>query len=730
MKSTRKPGRPAAPRAQSVRPSSAPAPVPVGILVLGMHRSGTSAITRVLNLLGADLGNRLVPGVEGVNDGGFWEHVDAVALDDKLLGWHGRSWHSVQPVDTSAIGKDLLRQACRDIGTLIRRDFAASPLWAIKDPRMSLLAPVWTRALAESGVSARVVVAFRHPDEVAASLHRRDAITRAHAHLLWGTYFVSAVRSSAGVPRAICDYAGLMADWRGTAERLGNALGIQWPVAMPAAAGAIDVFLRPEQRRHHAVDSAPSDIDPLHASVLAMHAAALQIAKGDAGWDALDPVIERFERVSRHAAPHVQELLDHVWVHADRASAAEFRLARVRSADGELDQVSALREVLNEKDARLQAAGDALHRTDSAVAQLRAHVDGVEAERNSLREESEGLRRRLEVVETVIPQLQQVISEKEARLVASGEGQRRLDSALQEVQSHAAALETARAGLQRQFDVAEALRVEKDAALALALSRQERLEAALSDLHGHASALESAREELRRQVDVAEAVAAEKEARLADSGARLQQLESAMAEVSSHAHALEGARDELRRRVEVSEAVVAEKEVRLADSGARLQQLESAIAEVSSHAHALESARDVLRAEVHALQGQAQAAGHLRQIVDEKDARLAAAYADLRRTETANRDLQLHASGLERGFASAQAQARALRSELDAVNQDRAQAVMLVDQHVQSAATLEDHLSLLEHELNLMRASRSWRITAPLRAVMTWMRPRGEWPGY
>ncbi|HJP99138.1 MAG TPA: hypothetical protein VJ862_11295, partial [Rhodanobacteraceae bacterium] len=62
------------------------------ILVLGMHRSGTSAVTRCLNLLGAEVGSKLLPPAED-NRSGFWEHAEVVAVHEELLGDLDRVWH-------------------------------------------------------------------------------------------------------------------------------------------------------------------------------------------------------------------------------------------------------------------------------------------------------------------------------------------------------------------------------------------------------------------------------------------------------------------------------------------------------------------------------------------------------------------------------------------------------------------------------------------------------------
>jgi O-antigen biosynthesis protein len=63
-----------------------------------MHRSGTSALTRVLNLLGVDLGEHLMPAAAGNNDMGFWEHAEIVGLHDQVLAALDRRWSDPRPL--------------------------------------------------------------------------------------------------------------------------------------------------------------------------------------------------------------------------------------------------------------------------------------------------------------------------------------------------------------------------------------------------------------------------------------------------------------------------------------------------------------------------------------------------------------------------------------------------------------------------------------------------------
>ena len=57
------------------------------IIVLGMHRAGTSAVTRLINLMGAYLGpeEQLLPATPD-NPKGYWERIDVLQLHEWLLG--------------------------------------------------------------------------------------------------------------------------------------------------------------------------------------------------------------------------------------------------------------------------------------------------------------------------------------------------------------------------------------------------------------------------------------------------------------------------------------------------------------------------------------------------------------------------------------------------------------------------------------------------------------------
>lgn len=227
------------------------------IIVAGMHRSGTSALTRVINLLGADLPSNLL-GSNLSNALGHWESNDLIALHDEMLAAAGSSWNSLWDIAPSWFESASADAFVSRIGEFIRREFPTSPLFVIKDPRIALFVPIWQRALESCGVEYRVVLPFRSPVEVAASLSRRAAkegrgevwpIDR--GVLLWLRYVLAAERATRTCPRAFVPFEHLLDGWRGEAARLERQLALAWPLDPEGAAEAINQFLSREHKNEN-----------------------------------------------------------------------------------------------------------------------------------------------------------------------------------------------------------------------------------------------------------------------------------------------------------------------------------------------------------------------------------------------------------------------------------------------------------------------------------------------
>jgi GT2 family glycosyltransferase len=248
----------------------ATASAPVALLVLGMHRSGTSALTRVLNLLGVALGDDLMPPGPD-NPLGFWEHQGIVSVHEALFAELDRRWDDPRPMPDGWLDSDAAREAGEAITAILHRDFAGTPAWAVKDPRLCRLMPLWRRVLGGLGIEPRVLLVSRHPREVAGSLLRRDGLPVVIGELLWARYLLDAVRGSAGCRRDMVAYDDLLDDWRTSVRRIDQSLALDL-VADADQARAIDAFLSPQLRHHHAsasaLDGSLAPLAPLAAGML------------------------------------------------------------------------------------------------------------------------------------------------------------------------------------------------------------------------------------------------------------------------------------------------------------------------------------------------------------------------------------------------------------------------------------------------------------------------------
>jgi len=222
------------------------------LCVLGMHRSGTSALTRVLNLAGAELGSALLPAIPGVNDGGFWEHAAVVRLHEQLLERLNSSWHDVGPLPKEWWRREGVAPIREQLCELLSREFSNAPLWAIKDPRLCRLLPMWMQIFDELGWTPGFILAVRNPHEVAASLARRDCFPQSKSLLLWLNHVLESTEWTQSHPRVVVTYDELLDDWQGTLRHIAHGLRLTWPRELDGIAAEVNAFLSPELRHHRA----------------------------------------------------------------------------------------------------------------------------------------------------------------------------------------------------------------------------------------------------------------------------------------------------------------------------------------------------------------------------------------------------------------------------------------------------------------------------------------------
>ena len=198
-------------------------------VVLGMHRSGTSAFAGILQHLGVDFGDKLLPGRPGENPRGFWEHAEVVRIHDDLLSRLGSSWDDPRLLPANWTGSSAARQATQDLLDVARADFGAHATWGLKDPRLCRLLPLWIPIFEKVRTEPVFIVAWRNPMDVAASLFERDGFALRKSLILWLAHVAEAEKGSRGYRRAFLSYDRVLADWPDAFASAASRLRLSWP---------------------------------------------------------------------------------------------------------------------------------------------------------------------------------------------------------------------------------------------------------------------------------------------------------------------------------------------------------------------------------------------------------------------------------------------------------------------------------------------------------------------
>ena len=303
------------------------------ILVLGMHRSGTSAMTRILNLMGAALPKN-VYGADQGNATGHWEPIRLIELHQRLLADFASCWYDWRPmVNIARQHPGKYRYYRSEIRHLIEEEYGEAPLFVLKEPRISRFLPLYLGIFAELKIVPCMVVMLRHPFEVADSLFQRDRIPTSQACLLWLRYMLEVESQTRGLRCTIMAYDRLLKDWRQALLQLTQQLRIQWPVTVTKATERIAPFLSPHHR-HHQYSQAMLREDSLAQVWIGEAYAALRrlgrrvkVAQSQA---ILDRIYEQFTTVS----PLLERLQNDCW-----------RICNTRVAELETTLVNAKQDI-------------------------------------------------------------------------------------------------------------------------------------------------------------------------------------------------------------------------------------------------------------------------------------------------------------------------------------------------------------------------------------------------
>ena len=223
--------------------ASSALPARRAVVVVGSHRSGTSALARVLSLVGCDLPKHVMPPLADNNALGFWEPSMVVHAHNVFFAEVGSSWDDVAALPHGAFVSAAARELRHHLALLLQEEYGGSPLFVVKDPRISRLLPLWFAVLSDLQIAPVVALAVRNPLEVAASLKARDGFTATKSLLVWLRHTLEAELYSRGRPRSIVMYDEFLRNWQAVLARVGEDLAITWPGRSDRATVEIENFL-------------------------------------------------------------------------------------------------------------------------------------------------------------------------------------------------------------------------------------------------------------------------------------------------------------------------------------------------------------------------------------------------------------------------------------------------------------------------------------------------------
>lgn len=279
------------------------------ILVAGMHRSGTSALTRVFSLLGADLPKHLAPALPDNNETGFWESVDLMVEHDALLASAGSFWS-----DWTEFNPDWYASAEADkykkiIGDIVRQDFAESPLFVIKDPRICRFLPFWLDLLKDLAIQPCIIIPVRNPLEVAQSLKKRDGFPLAKGGLLWLRHVLDAVYYAQDYPIAFLSYEQLMQDWQGFVQSMQAQIDFAFPRQSILSKLEIERYLQEDQKHNSVSLNDLKQSAEFSAQIVQAYEYLLLLVAGERREEALQGLLSLRQQFNQESVSYAKVLL-------------------------------------------------------------------------------------------------------------------------------------------------------------------------------------------------------------------------------------------------------------------------------------------------------------------------------------------------------------------------------------------------------------------------------------
>jgi len=196
--------------------------------IAGMHRSGTSFLAQTLGNMGLEFPESIQPSAPD-NPKGHFESLSVTQYHDYLLSELNLSWDTFISPHENWFSSEYAKIAIQELSIKLQNDFPGDGPIILKDPRLSLFFPLWKEVVNNLDLQDYYIIPLRHPLGVAASLDKRNKISKIRSFLIYLNYLFNAEKSTRDKNRAFINFPQWVPDLELTIDNIENDLGTGFP---------------------------------------------------------------------------------------------------------------------------------------------------------------------------------------------------------------------------------------------------------------------------------------------------------------------------------------------------------------------------------------------------------------------------------------------------------------------------------------------------------------------
>jgi hypothetical protein len=556
------------------------------LVVLGMHRSGTSALAGVLAQLGCDLPNHLIPANE-FNEKGYFESLRIYNLNDAILASGGSSWDDWQTFNPDWIDSPRADEFLERGTQVLADEFGASRLFVLKDPRICRLMPFWHQLFESNDIHPFFLHCHRNPIEVANSLEHRENWPFTYGLLLWLRHVLEAEYHSRGRDRHFTSYDRVLQSWAAVMARLQSKAGIKFPRFSDSVGEEVDAFLSPNLR-HNVEAKENISANPLLSKWISRTFEILE-RWSDTGeqpddFPELDTIRTEFNaaapmfgRIVQTVRRNVQELADLSAKNAEEIATRQATESRLTDAQDALEQA---KQQTQENRKRLEQADQKTTELQAQIAAQEARMDVLAAQAEQSTAARQAIEDQLTITQDALKQAKQETAALHTRIAERDDRVGALTAQAEQNAAARQAAETQLADSQAALDQAEQQSHVDQNQLDARSQELRTAQDKISEQHAALTTLEQERSTAVLQRSGLEAQLDEHKERLGSLHEQMKNLEEDKWQIQS----------ELAQRTAETEELTREKE-----------ELASKLEQLLSRADSLTQERDKARADLDAL---------------------------------------------------------------------------------------------------------------------------------